>query len=340
MAASVAGTLKRTYRLSAPDTVDADLSRLWTEAGRATPVARAQMANLVVFCEHRSAERVDFAAPLAAVPLDEVVRRHPSRVVILHHSPSGTDPAAPVAAGVSVVIFGDAATRYGVEEIAVRSTCAETSLPSIVRSLTRGDVPTSIWWTDDLSRTPPVDALVAMGRQLVYDSRGWRDVKQGVRALAPFTAGAQSVHLADLNWRRLSALRRALVHAASSDGRFAIGDVRISHHPGEGALAWLLAGWLAARLTGPAKGQFPIRVEEHRRGDAIIDVAIGEGAHAIAATMSPQRVSCTIAGGAPPFHLPARRESDAEAVVAELTALRADVCLRDALVALVRHFAA
>lgn len=342
MAAAVAGTVTRVHRPSAPDAIDADLKSLWTEAARETPVARAVMANLVVFCEHRRGERIDFEAPLTSIPLDEVVRRHPSRVLILHHSPSETGGGTPIAAAVSVVTFGAGGSRYGVEEIAVRSACAEASLPSIVRNLTRGDVPTSIWWTEDLSRTPPVNALLAMGRQLVYDSRAWRDVRQGVRALAPLAQRPSIVDLADVNWRRLTAIRHALVHAAQSvgAGRFAIDDVRIVHRPGDGALAWLLAGWLASRLTGPATGSVPVRVEEHRHGDEILSVTIGEGAGAITGTMNAQRVILGVAGGAPPFHLAVRRESDADAVVAELTTLTADVCLFDTLAALARHFAA
>jgi len=272
------------------------------------------------------------------VPLDEVVRRHPSRVVILHHSPRGTDAATPIAAAVSIVTFGAASARYGVEQIALRSTCADTSLPSIVRNLTRGDVPTSIWWTEDLSRTPPVGALLTMGRQLVYDSRAWRDVKQGVRALAPCVDGRIVVDLADVNWRRLSALRQALVHAAEGVGaaRSPLADVHVAHHPGEGALAWLLAGWLASRLPGSAPERFPVRVEERRRGDEVLELTIGNGA--LTATMNPQRVIVTVRGGPPPFHMPVRRESDADAVAAELTALGADSCLIDALAALLRHF--
>jgi glucose-6-phosphate dehydrogenase assembly protein OpcA len=340
MAATVIGARRRIHLASAPEAIEADLKRLWAEAARETPIARAQMANLVVFCEHRRGERIDFEPPLTVVPLDEVVRRHPSRVVILHHSPRATGAAAPIAAAVSVVMFGAAHARYGVEEIAVRSTCAEASLPSIVRNLTRGDVPTSIWWTEDLSRTPPVDALLAMGRQLVYDSRAWRDVRQGVRALTPLVERGDAVDLADVNWRRLGAMRQALVHAAKSGapGRFAIEDVRVVHRPGEGALAWLLAGWLASRLTGPAKGSFPVRVEEQRRGDEVLAVVIGEGDGAITAAMTPQRVVVTIARGAPPFHLAVRHESDADAVVAELTSLSADVCLSASLAALSRHF--
>jgi hypothetical protein len=44
------------------------------------------------------------------------------------------------------------------------------------------------------------------------------------------------------------------------------------------------------------------------------------------------------AGGAPPFHLAVRRESDADAIAAELTSLAADSALIDALTTLSRHF--
>ena len=277
MAASVSSALARMHRSSAPDAIDADLESLWGEAAAPGAVARALMANLVVFCEHRRGERVDFEAPLTSVPLDEVVRRHPSRALILHHSPSDTTAAGtPVAAAVTIVTFGSGGARYGVEEIAVRSACPEASLPSIVRNLTRGDVPTSIWWTEDLSRTPPLGALMDMGRQLLYDSRTWRDVRQGIRALAPLVRDPGVVDLADLNWRRLTAIRHALVHAAKSiaAGRFTAADVRVLHRPGEGALAWLIAGWLASRLPPPLEpastADFPVRVEERRHGDEIL----------------------------------------------------------------------
>jgi len=341
MAGLVKDTVTRMHRASAPTAIDADLESLWTDVARQTPVARACMANLVVFCEHRRGERVDFEAALTTVPLDEVVRRHPSRVVILHHSPRGTDAAAPIAAAVSVVTFGAESARYGVEEIALRSACAEASLPSIVRSLTRGDVPTSVWWTEDLSRTPPVDALLTMARQLVYDSRAWRDVRLGVRALAPCIEGRIVVDLADVNWRRLTAMRHALAHAAESVGAagFRSDEIRITHRPGDGALAWLLAGWLASRLRNSGHGGFPVRVEERRRGDEVLELKIASREEALTATMTPQRVSVVMTGGAPPFHLAVRRESDADAIAEELTSLAADNALLDALAALSHHFA-
>src|SRR2546423_374179 len=78
---------------------------------------------------------------------------------------------ARLAAHVGVLAFGPPDARYGVERIVIRSACSDAALPSIVRRLMLGDVPTSVWWTDDLSGTRPLGPLVTMGRQLLYDSR-------------------------------------------------------------------------------------------------------------------------------------------------------------------------
>src|SRR5579872_6758709 len=160
----------RKWRPSEPRRIEADLAAVWLELGRESPVSRALLANLIVVCHRPREASVDLAGP-CDIPVEEVARRHPSRVIVLYHDPDETRRCPPVEAGVSVLTFGTAAMRFGVEQIAVRSACAEVSLPSIVRRLTRGGVPTSVWWTDDLSRTRPIEALVAMGRQLVYDSR-------------------------------------------------------------------------------------------------------------------------------------------------------------------------
>jgi len=330
-----------TTRPSTPATIEDDLKALWRDVAKHTPVTRAAMANLVVFRACGRDDHIDFDAWIGAVPIADVVRHHPSRVIVLHHSPDA-GAGAPIAAAVSVVTFGTGQSCYGFEQIAVRSACADASLPSIVRSLMRGDVPTSIWWTEDVSRAAPVGAIVAMGRQLVYDSRDWRDVRRGVLALSPFTKG-HGPDLADLNWRRLTALRHALVHASRtmlSDQDACAGDVHVAHGPGEGAVAWLLAGWLASRLTGTSAGRIPVRVEESPHGDEILAVSFGKAPNGLSASMNAQRVTLTAGRGAPPFYITMRQESEAEAVVAELRTLSRDPCLHDALTALARHFAA
>src|SRR6266850_913119 len=193
------------WRASTPEAIELDLAALWRQIGHGeAAIARAVMSNLVVFRKHMDVPDAELTRVTANLPLDEVAARHPSRLIVLEHSYDQAAPGAPFAAGVGIVTFGPPQARYGVEQIVVRSACAEQSLPSIVRRLVRGDVPTSVWWTDDLSDRPPLDGIVAMARQFVYDSRRWRDVRRGVLALATLH---RRLDLADVNWRRLTPLR-------------------------------------------------------------------------------------------------------------------------------------
>ena len=128
----------RTWRDSSPETIEADLAALWIDLARQAPVVRALMANLVIFRERPAGERIDLSAPIDDVPVDEVSRLHPSRVILLHHARGAREARSPIAAAIGAFTFGPPRARYGVEQIALRSTCAEASLPSIVRRLTLG----------------------------------------------------------------------------------------------------------------------------------------------------------------------------------------------------------
>lgn len=352
MAESLTG---RFVRPSAPAAVDEGLSALWAEAGRAAPVARALMANLVVIRERPANESVDLAAPLDDVPIEEVACRHPSRIIVLHHGEK-PDLCAPVAATIGIMLFGPPHARFGVEEITIRSACAEPSLPSIVRRLTFGDLPSSIWWTGDLSNASLLSTLAAIGRQIVYDSRRWRDVRRGVLALVPLLKRAHPPDLADVNWRRLTPLRLAIVQGLASfnghlDPRTV--TIRIHHRPGEDALAWLLAGWFASRLSWPA-GTMPAPIAAAGDGNEILSVAIEPPAHqesagdrdARASTPAPVLTAAIddhyalVRFGSPvaPLSIAIRSESYADAVAAELRSLTHEICLRDVLVALGKRF--
>jgi glucose-6-phosphate dehydrogenase assembly protein OpcA len=329
----------RTWRDSSPETIEADLAALWIDLARQGPVVRALMANLVIFRERPAGERIDLSAPIDDVPVDEVSRLHPSRVILLHHERGTPEARSPVAAAIGAFTFGPPRARYGVEQIALRSSCAEASLPSIVRRLTLGDLPTSLWWTDDLSRTAPVAALVAMARQLVYDSRRWHDVREGVLALAPLLAGERQTDLVDLNWRRLTPLRQAILHAVGSArpaGDMKLAGGRIRHRPGDDALAWLFAGWLSSRLESTLDLRAPLLVNEGPSGDDILTVSFSDAS--ITATMNEHRVIVGSQDDVAAFVMAAPRETEAEAVASELRSLTPDVCLRDALLALSRRF--
>lgn len=171
------------WRGSSPDAIETDLAALWREAAREGPVARALMSNLVVVREHRSG-----SAGVGEAAIVEVAQRHPVRAILLDYTRGIPTACAPEAPRVGLVTFGTPPLRYGVELMAIHAACAESSIPSIVRRLVRGDVPTTIWWTGDLSERSAPHAMTTIGRQFVCDSGSWRDARKGIRSVADLLA--------------------------------------------------------------------------------------------------------------------------------------------------------
>jgi glucose-6-phosphate dehydrogenase assembly protein OpcA len=336
MASPVDAGVERIWRESTPEAIEADLAALWRElADVGTPIARAVMSNLIVFRDPMTAPG-SLDAVTADLPLDEVGARHPSRLIVIEYKRGEETPSGPFAAGVAIVTFGPPHARYGIEQIVVRSACAEASLPSIVRRFIRGDLPTTVWWTEDLSQVPPLDAFIELGRQLIYDSRAWHDVRRGFAVLGPLVAGRR-IDLADLNWRRLTPVRQALEHASGPGGPAPTPDAtaRIAHRRGEAALAWLAAGWLMADRR-QAVGAPPV-VEESDLGDATLSVTVRSGSGETTATLSDRSVAI-VKGSAPPLLVGIPIESDADSIASELRTLAHDACLHDTIAALVRTF--
>jgi glucose-6-phosphate dehydrogenase assembly protein OpcA len=348
-----AAVVERTWRESTPEGVERDLAALWRELAGRGDIARAVMSNLIVFRLHdrRRSPRPDApgSAPADApsdVPgmpdvldvIDNVVARHPSRTIVIEHDRGDHNPSAPASARVGVTVFGPPTAQYAVERVVIRSACAEMSLPSIVRRFVRGDVPTSVWWMEDLSRVRPLPSLVGTGRQFLFDSRRWRDVGGGIRALAPLLATGR-IDLSDLNWRRLAPMRLALEHATGTMSAVPPEEVRIAHRPGEAPLAALLAGWLVARL-GWSSDRWPAidEVSSDAAGSDLLSLRIGEGAETLTATLDEHRVRVE-QPRTPALVVAVPRSVEAESVAAELRALSVDAALRDALVALVRRYA-
>jgi glucose-6-phosphate dehydrogenase assembly protein OpcA len=325
--------IDRAWRDTSADEVETDLAGLWREIAQQQTVARAVMSNLVVVRTAVSSVPADRDLLTPDLSLDDVVARHPSRVIVIERAAVPDEHGAPSEVSVGVVTFGPPHARYGVEEIVVHATSADESMPSVLRRLLRGDVPTSIWWTDDLSETPPVEAVVSLARQLVYDSRSWRDIRRAVRGLA---ALRDRLDLADVNWRRLTPLRHALIHAcdAADAENLQQGRVRIVHRPGDAALAWLAVGWLSAQLGwAPAIGP---EVEESRDHDQMVSISVGTN---LTAALNEYRVLVT-RGGTTAFAVGVPQIGPADAVAAELRNLGHDTCLRDALGALIARFRA
>ena len=337
MARSVATGIERTWRDSTPETIEEDLAALWREGADAgTPIARAVMSNLIVFRGLVAEGQAGLDAATGGLPLDEVCARHPSRLIVIEHKRGEETPSAPFAAGVAIVTFGPPHARYGIEQIVVRSACAEASLPSIVRRFVRGDLPTTVWWTEDMSDTPPLDAFIEIGRQLVYDSRAWQDVRRGVAVLAPLVK-ERRIDLADLNWRRLTPVRQAMEPASGEGLASPPGDAtaRIGYRRGEAALAWLTAGWLLSDRQHAVRA-LPV-VEESALEDATLSVTVRRESGETTVTLKDRSVAI-MKGSSPLVLVGIPIENLVDAVAAELRTFAHDAGLHDAIAALVGAF--
>jgi hypothetical protein len=353
----MAGTVAdRLWKISAPDAIEADLAALWRELAQGgAPIARAVMSNLIVFRARARAGEADVAAVAAGLPLDDVAARHPSRMIVLEHCDDAS-PNAPFAAGVGIVTFGPPQARYGVEQIVFRSACPDASLLSILRRFVRGDLPTTVWCTEDLSEQPPLPPLLEVGRQLLYDSRRWRDVRRGIHALAAIV-DRPHLEIADLNWRRLDPLRRVLVDARGplTSAAWHGVEATITHAPGEDAIGSLCAAWIQSETSGTtstrvapadtgsaadrsapasAEGFGASTVARSASGggslsgerDTVLRVSIDD----LTATLTAKTVDI-VSAFAPHLSVGVRVETEAEAIAAELRSLSGDAALVAAL---------
>lgn len=241
--------------------IEQELTALWqspdNDPDKPAAVTRACMSNLIVY-----SPRLEDAATIP----DEsgiIVQHHPARV--LHLIGEGNTGQANIQAQVSAFcsLGGGGGTHICSEQITLLAAGqADRRLPSVVRSLLIGDLPTALWWASHVP--PPAGGdvfaeLTAMSSQVIYESQGWLDPVRGVIATAEWagSAGAPEV-IADLEWRRLKTWRRLISQALDPSvlpgALEAITEVRLEHGPHALAKAWLLAGWLVSKLGWQAEG--------------------------------------------------------------------------------------
>ncbi len=133
---------------------------------------------------------------------------------------------------------------------------AARRLPSAVRGLLIGDLPTALWWA---TPEPPPRAgelfmeLADLADQVIYDSLGWPEPTRHLVATANWATGDRVRQaVSDVAWRRLKLWRRLLTQAmdpAVAPGILeTIREVTVEHGPHAMTQGWLLADWLALRL--------------------------------------------------------------------------------------------
>jgi glucose-6-phosphate dehydrogenase assembly protein OpcA len=250
---------------SVPATISVPLAEVEREVSRQmqahqgaveTPVLRARMSNLVIFCNGRElAEGIASQVP-------EILAVHPARVLLLVEESGPENAEITAEIQVRPQRLGNRQVCCS-EQVTLRAAGpAVDRLPFAVRTLVIGDLPINLWWA---SPQPPALAgpllyeLAEHAQQIMYDSLGWTEPARGVAATATWleqiergsAAGRWRV-ASDLNWRRLKYWRRLLSQALDPDSApgaaESASEIVVEHGPHAVIQAWQLVSWLARQL--------------------------------------------------------------------------------------------
>ena len=340
--------------------IERELAQLWRHEGEAeTPVTRACMSNLIAVC------RTGDELAVIANEIPAIAARHPCRAFVLLADAGAT--GARIEAYVSTHARVAEGRRHVVSEhvtIEARGT-ATRRLPSAVRGLLIGDLPTALWWASPAEAPPQAGELFAeladLADQVIYDSLGWPDPPRHLVATANWATGDRIRQaVSDMAWRRLKLWRRLLTQAldpAVAPGILeTIREITVEHGPHAMTQGWLLTGWLALRLhwrpaggrvTGGTEavwqfytpqGIVPITIRRLGEGEAeiqtvrIVSTPGGRSATISCVNVGPGRLGVTT-DAAPGVlrSLSALPQSRADLVARQLPDLARDPLFRDCL---------
>ena len=215
--------------------VDAALSRLRTEASAERPSMRTSVMTHIAWVPTGWVEQ-------ARAALEGMAELHPSRTILLLPQPHADDNRIDARAEVErwEVPDTDRGLVTEVVELTLRGSRAEAPA-SIVEPLLISDLPVFLRWRGEPPwGAPELEQLVGVTDRLIVDSTEWEDVPDPYARLTElFPRCAAS----DIAWARTSRWRSHLATLWP-----AIADVRTVRVHGTAAQAWLLCGWLRARL--------------------------------------------------------------------------------------------
>jgi hypothetical protein len=234
--------------------IEKELAVLWSQFNQdisgGQVVMRACMSNLVIYCDNPE------EAQIAGSEIGTIVDIHPARVLVL--TANGYPPEDALNAHISIYYdtLPDGWQVCGERIDIVSSSQSALRLPSVIRSLLIGDLPTALWWA---SRKPPLDAgdvfihLAEQVNQIIYDNIGWTNPAKHVADMTRWVAGQQdSKVFYNLAWRRISYWRKLISQVLDpqvTEGALtAIHTLEIEHGPHALPMTWLLVGWLACQL--------------------------------------------------------------------------------------------
>jgi glucose-6-phosphate dehydrogenase assembly protein OpcA len=291
-----------------------------------SPVVRACMSNLVIFCGG-----IDWAER-AAAEVPAIVAQHPARVLLLVAEPGSQ--AGELTSAVRVWGHVTESARWLVsEQVTLHAKGqAVARLPFAVRALVVGDLPMNLWW--GVPQPPPVAGpllhdLAEYAQQVIYDSIGWPEPARGVVATATWLAQAECGPgqgpwrlVADLNWRRLKYWRRLLGQAldpATAPGALeSVTELTLEHGPHAVIQAWELASWFASCLGWQVQAgrlQPGVEIAWHFRAPSGRPTVRIRRLETGPSAIQRVRVACTLGGRATVVKLTAEGEHRLSAVL-------------------------
>jgi glucose-6-phosphate dehydrogenase assembly protein OpcA len=233
------------------DAIEKQLELLWQETRHTSHdlgMTRTSMSNLIIYCDNvQSMQKLDSGIP-------HLVQRHPARVIMVI---SSREPGEAIIAEIAVHYRGcDSGTQLCSEQVNLYFPYRDIKrVASLVRPLLIGDLPTALWWAcaePPALREQVFAVLAEMSEHVIYDSRGWPNPVQGVKAMSRWVIGRKQP-VFNLSWRYLKAWRRIIAQvfnpAVIPDALDSIERIEINHTPHALPMSWLLTGWLAARLN-------------------------------------------------------------------------------------------
>jgi glucose-6-phosphate dehydrogenase assembly protein OpcA len=267
--------------------IQAQLTKLWRSAvehsqKKGEPAAaRTNVLTLVAYADTEDAEERVLGT------LASLAEHHPSRTLLVRAEPGAAVPS----------LAADVVTRCRVDRPQV---CFEQivlhahgsiveQVSSAVASLLLRDLPTYLWWPEDIrEQSELLRRLVALGDGVIVDSSTFTEPAASLPTLLGLFQEQVGAEVADLQWARLTGWRESTAQFFDSattrqylDGITQVEvDVRAGDRPGAPGAGILYVAWLASRL-GWRSESAPLAVDSSGR------FALIAGDRRIAITVRP-----------------------------------------------------
>ncbi len=272
--------------------IEQALGRLWKGLGQAEvsdgrrPPARTSVLNLVVYVPRRS------EAAWVTEAIGGLIERHPSRTIVVVADPDAPSSSLDAVASTNCTQSNnEGRERFCWEQITLTAHGdAAAHAPGIVIPLLLPDLPTYLWWADDVPFGSDLFARMAgLCDRVIVDSALLARPIDGLSKLAALSRDSGDDRgVSDFHWVRLTPWRNLTAQLFDKEDLRPylrrIEGVRVTYaraNKGSGmAPPLLLAGWLTACLGWSPRPQGArleggtVRLEAERDGGAVVSIEL------------------------------------------------------------------